>query len=54
MTASILAVDDESTTQETLETFLETRGVLRGHRRRGREAFTRIEAEAFDVIVTDS
>ena len=53
MTASILVVDDESTTQETLGTFLETEGYRVATAGGGREALTRIEAEAFDVIVTD-
>ena len=53
MTASILVVDDESTTQETLGTFLETEGYRVATAGSGREALTRIEAEAFDVIVAD-
>ena len=53
MTASILVVDDESTTQETLGTFLETEGYRVATAGGGREALTRIEAETFDVIVTD-
>jgi DNA-binding NtrC family response regulator len=53
MTASILVVDDESTTQETLGTFLENEGYRVATAGSGREALTRIEAEAFDVIVAD-
>jgi DNA-binding NtrC family response regulator len=53
MTASILVVDDESTTQDTLGAFLEGEGYRVATAGSGREALTRIEAEAFDVIVTD-
>jgi DNA-binding NtrC family response regulator len=53
MTASILVVDDESTTQDTLGTFLESEGYRVATAGGGREALTRIETEAFDVIVTD-
>ena len=53
MTASILVVDDESTTQDTLGTFLEGEGYRVATAGSGREALTRLEAEAFDVIVTD-
>ena len=44
MTASILVVDDESTTQDTLGTFLETEGYHVATARSGAEALTRIEA----------
>ena len=53
MTASILVVDDESTTQYTLGTFLETEGYQVATVRSGEEALTRIEEQAFDVIVAD-
>jgi DNA-binding NtrC family response regulator len=53
MTASILLVDDESTTQDTLGMFLETIGYRVATAGSGREALTRIESEEFDVIVTD-
>jgi DNA-binding NtrC family response regulator len=53
MTASILVVDDESTTQDTLGTFLEGEGYRVATAGGGREALTRLEAETFDVIVTD-
>ena len=53
MTASILVVDDESTTQDTLGVFLESEGYRVATAGSGREALTRIAAEEFDVIVTD-
>ena len=53
MTASILVVDDESTTQDTLGTFLETEGYHVATARSGAEALTRIEEQEFDVIVAD-
>ena len=53
MTASILVVDDESTTQDTLGTFLETEGYDVATARSGEEALTRIEEQEFDVIVAD-
>jgi two-component system response regulator PilR (NtrC family) len=53
MTASILLVDDESTTQDTLGMFLETEGYRVATAGSGKEALTRIESEEFDVIVTD-
>jgi DNA-binding NtrC family response regulator len=53
MTTSILVVDDESTTQGTLGVFLEAEGYRVATAGSGREALTRIEAEEFDVIVTD-
>jgi two-component system response regulator PilR (NtrC family) len=53
MTPSILVVDDESTTQDALGTFLESAGYRVATAGGGREAITRIEAETFDVIVTD-
>ena len=53
MTASILVVDDESTTQDTLGTFLEGEGYRVATAGGGREALSRIEAEEFDVVVTD-
>ena len=53
MTASILLVDDESTTQDTLGMFLETMGYRVATAGSGKEALTRIESEEFDVIVTD-
>jgi DNA-binding NtrC family response regulator len=53
MMASILVVDDECTTQDTLGVFLETKGYRVATVGSGREALTRIESEEFDVIVTD-
>jgi DNA-binding NtrC family response regulator len=53
MTPSILLVDDESTTQDTLGMFLETKGYRVATAGSGKEALTRIESEEFDVIVTD-
>jgi DNA-binding NtrC family response regulator len=53
MTASILLVDDESTTQDTLGMFLETEGYRVATAGSGKEALTRIESEEFDIIVTD-
>ncbi len=53
MIASILVVDDESTTQDTLGTFLETEGYHVATARSGAEALSRIEAQEFDVIVAD-
>lgn len=53
MTASILVVDDESTTQDTLGTFLETEGYHVSTAGSGAEALSRIEAQEFDVIVAD-
>ena len=53
MTASILVVDDESTTQDTLGMFLETEGYHVATARSGQEALSRIESQEFDVIVTD-
>lgn len=53
MTASILVVDDESTTQDTLGTFLETEGYHVATAGSGAEALSRIEAQEFDVIVAD-
>ena len=53
MTASILVVDDESTTQDTLGLFLETEGYRVAIAGSGEEALTRIEPQEFDVIVTD-
>src|SRR5262245_9713139 len=53
MTASILVVDDESPPLDTLGTFLEGEGYRVATAGGGREALSRIEAEEFDVIVTD-
>jgi two-component system response regulator PilR (NtrC family) len=53
MTASILLVDDEFTTHDTLGVFLETEGYRVATAGSGKEALTRIESEEFDVIVTD-
>jgi len=53
MTASILVVDDESTTQDTLGLFLETEGYSVAVAGSGEEALTRIEQQEFDVIVAD-
>src|SRR5262249_4021875 len=53
MTASILLVDDESTTQETLGFFLEAEGYRVATARSGAEALNRIEEQEFDVIVSD-
>jgi DNA-binding NtrC family response regulator len=53
MTASILVVDDESTTQDTLGTFLETEGYHVSTAGSGADALSRIEAQEFDVIVAD-
>jgi two-component system response regulator PilR (NtrC family) len=53
MTASILVVDDESTTQDTLGLFLETEGYRVATAGSGEEALTRIEEQEFDVIVAD-
>ena len=53
MAASILVVDDESTTQDTLGVFLETEGYRVATVSSGEEALTRIKEQAFDVIVTD-
>jgi DNA-binding NtrC family response regulator len=53
MTASILVVDDESTTQDTLGMFLETEGYRVATAGSGAEALTRIEEQEFDVIVAD-
>ena len=53
MAASILVVDDESTTQDTLGVFLETEGYRVATVGSGEEALTRIKEQAFDVIVAD-
>src|SRR5262245_48202116 len=53
MTASILVVDDESTTQDTLGLFLETEGYSVAIAGSGEEALSRIEQQEFDVIVAD-
>jgi len=53
MTASILVVDDESTTQDALGVFLETEGYRVATAGSGEEALTRIEEQEFDVIVAD-
>ncbi|HEY7138910.1 MAG TPA: sigma-54 dependent transcriptional regulator [Methylomirabilota bacterium] len=53
MTASILVVDDESTTQDALGLFLETEGYCVATAGSGQEALTRIEEQEFDVIVAD-
>jgi DNA-binding NtrC family response regulator len=53
MTASILVVDDESTTQDTLGMFLETEGYRVATAGSGEEALARIEEQEFDVIVAD-
>ncbi len=53
MGATILVVDDESTTQDTLGVFLETEGYRVATARSGAEALTRIKEQEFDVIVTD-
>ena len=53
MGASILVVDDESTTQDTLGVFLETEGYRVATVNSGEEALTRIKEQAFDVIVAD-
>jgi two-component system response regulator PilR (NtrC family) len=53
MTASILVVDDESTTQDALGLFLETEGYRVATAGSGEEALTRIEEQEFDVIVAD-
>ena len=53
MGASILVVDDESTTQDTLGVFLETEGYRVATVSSGEEALTRIKEQAFDVIVAD-
>ena len=53
MTVSILVVDDESTTQDTLGLFLETEGYRVAIAGSGEEALTRIEQQTFDVIVAD-
>jgi DNA-binding NtrC family response regulator len=53
MTASILVVDDESTTQDTLGMFLETEGYRVATAGSGEEALARIEAQEFDVILAD-
>ena len=53
MTASILVVDDESTTQDTLGLFLENEGYRVATAGSGQEALTRLEEQEFDVIVAD-
>jgi DNA-binding NtrC family response regulator len=53
MGASILVVDDESTTQDTLGVFLETEGYRVATVSSGEEALTRIKEQAFDVIVAE-
>jgi DNA-binding NtrC family response regulator len=53
MNASILVVDDESTTQDTLGLFLETEGYRVATARSGEEALARIQSQEFDVIVAD-
>ncbi len=53
MTASILVVDDESTTQDTLGLFLETEGYRVATAGSGEEALARIEAQEFDLILAD-
>jgi CheY-like chemotaxis protein len=53
MTASILVVDDESTTQDTLGFFLEAEGYRVATAGSGAEALSRIEEQEFDVIVAD-
>ena len=53
MTASILVIDDEPATQDTLGIFLETEGYQVATAGSGEEALARIESENFDVIVTD-
>jgi DNA-binding NtrC family response regulator len=51
--ASILVVDDEFTTQDTLGLFLEGEGYRVATAGSGEEALTQIEQQEFDVIVTD-
>jgi DNA-binding NtrC family response regulator len=53
MTASVLVIDDELATQDTLGMFLETEGYHVATAGSGEEALARIEAEDFDVIVAD-
>jgi DNA-binding NtrC family response regulator len=53
MNASILVVDDEPTVQEALETFLRAEGHAVVTAGSGKEALSRIEEGAFDLIVAD-
>jgi DNA-binding NtrC family response regulator len=53
MTASILVVDDEAATQDTLGMFLEIEGYRVATAGSGEEALARIEEQEFDVIVAD-
>jgi two-component system response regulator PilR (NtrC family) len=53
MNASILVVDDEPTMQEALGGFLQAEGYRVATAGSGSEALTRIEENAFDVIVAD-
>ncbi len=53
MNASILVVDDEPTMQEALGGFLQAEGYRVATAGSGSEALTRIDENAFDVIVAD-
>ena len=53
MTASILVVDDEPLMQDALEVSLRSQGYRVATATSGEEALTRIEAQEFDVIVSD-
>ena len=53
MTASILVVDDEPLMQDALEMSLRSQGYRVATANSGEEALTRIEAQEFDVIVSD-
>lgn len=53
MTASILVIDDELATQDTLGMFLETEGYHVATAGSGEEALARLGTEDFDVIVAD-
>jgi DNA-binding response OmpR family regulator len=53
MTASILVVDDEPLMQDALEVSLSSQGYRVATATSGEEALARIEAQEFDVIVSD-
>ena len=53
MTASILVVDDQPSMQDALNTSLQSEGYRVATACSGEEALTRIEAQEFDIVLTD-
>ena len=53
MTASILVVDDQPSMQDALNTSLRSEGYRVATACSGEEALTRIEAQEFDIVLTD-